>query len=87
MDQPVHRCVSTWADQLRADTDFVSVARLLAGPDADLGYVIADITAHEHVRYLAQFRYTGEGLLKRTLWEQTWTCREARTAQASAWTS
>ena len=75
--------VNRLADQLRADADVVSVARLLAGPDADLADVIADITADEHVPYLAQFRYTGEGLLKRALWEQTWDLQRAedRTGQ------
>ncbi len=52
------------------------MARLLAGPDADLGDVIADITADEHVPYLAQLRHTGEGLLKRAQWEQTWDLRQ-----------
>lgn len=55
----------------------MSVARLLAGPDADLADVLADITAEEHVPYLAQFRYTGEGLLKRAQWEQTWDLQRA----------
>ena len=60
------------ADRLRADPDVVSVARLLAGPDADLADVLKDITADEHVPFLAQLRYKGEGLLKRALWERTW---------------
>jgi hypothetical protein len=39
--------------ELRADVDVVSVARLLAGPDADLADVLATIIADEHVPYLA----------------------------------
>lgn len=69
--------VNRLADQLRADADVVSVARLLAGQDADLADVIADITADEHVPYLAQLRYTGEGLIKRAQWEQTWDLQRA----------
>jgi len=70
--QPRPLTVNNLADRLRADTDFVSVARLLAGPDADLADVLASILDVEHVPYLAQFRYKGEGLLKRAVWEQTW---------------
>ncbi len=75
--------VNRLADQLRADADVVSVARLLAGPDTDLADVLADITADEHVPSLAQLRYTGEGLLKRAQWEQTWEMQRAedRTGQ------
>jgi len=39
--------------------------------------VLTDITADEHVPYLAQFRYTGEGLLKCAIWEQTWEMQRA----------
>jgi hypothetical protein len=70
--QPRAMTVNRLADRLRADADFVSVARLLKGPDADLADVLKEITADEHVPYLAQLRYKGEGLLKRTLWEKTW---------------
>jgi len=70
--QPRAMTVNRLADRLRADAEMVSVARLMAGPDADLADVVKDITADEHVPYLTQLRYKGEGLLKRTLWERTW---------------
>ena len=75
--------VNRLADRLRADADVVSVARLLAGPDADLFDVLNEIIADEHVPYLAQLRYKGEGLLKRAQWEQTWDLQRAedRTGQ------
>ncbi len=64
--------VNRLTDRLRADTDVVQVARLLAGPDADLADVLKDITADEHVPYLAKLRYRPEAWLKRLLWERTW---------------
>jgi hypothetical protein len=70
--QPAPMTVNRLADQLRADADVVSVARLFKGPDADLGSVLAEIIADEHVPYLAQLRYKPEGLFKRNLWERTW---------------
>ena len=70
--QPRAMTVNRLADRLRADADVVSVARLLAGPDADLADVLAEIIADEHVPYLAQLRYRESGLLKRAAWEQTW---------------
>ena len=70
--QPRSMTVNRLADRLRGDADVVSVARLLSGPDADLADVLEEIIADEHVPYLAQLRYTGEGLLKRILWEKTW---------------
>jgi hypothetical protein len=58
---------------LREDADVASVARLLKNdPDADLAKVLDEIIRDEHVPYLAQLRYKGDGLLKRALWEQTW---------------
>lgn len=71
--QPQPLTVNRLADLLRKDADVVSVARLLKNdPDADLAKVLTEIIADEHVPYLAQLRYTGEGLLKRTQWEDTW---------------
>ena len=69
---PQPMTVNRLADRLRDDTDFVSVARLYAGPDADLADVIAEITDAEHVPYLAAFRYKDTGLRKRQQWERTW---------------
>ncbi len=70
--QPQAMTVNRLADRLRADPDIVSVARLRAGPNADLADVVKEITAEEHVPYLAQLRYRNSGLLKRTVWERTW---------------
>lgn len=76
-DQPRPMTVNRLADRLRADADAVAVARLLAGPDADLADVLAGIIADEHVPCLARARYKPEGLLKRALWEQTWDMQRA----------
>jgi hypothetical protein len=70
--QPKPMTVNRLADRLRGDADFVSVARLYAGQDADLADVIAEITDTEHVPYLAQLRYKDTGLRKRAQWEKTW---------------
>ena len=81
--QPRVVTISRLADRLRADADFVSVARLFGGPDADLADVLTQIIADEHVPYLSQLRYSGTGLLKRLLWEKTWDLQreEDRTGQ------
>jgi hypothetical protein len=71
-DQPKPMTVNRLADRLRADADVVSVARLLAGPDADLADVLTGIIADEHVPCLARARYRLEGLVKRAIWERTW---------------
>ena len=71
-EQPRPMTVSRLADRLRADADFVSVARLFEGPDADLAEVITTIIADQHVPYLAQLRYKDTGLRKRPQWEETW---------------
>ena len=82
-DQPRPMTVNRLADRLRADADVVSVARLLAGPDADLADVLSGIIADEHVPCLARARYKPEGLVKRAIWEQTWVMQreEDRTCQ------
>ena len=72
ISQPRPMTVNRLADKLREDADFVSVARLYAGPDADLAEVIAEITQDEHVPYLAALRYKQSGLRKRAQWEETW---------------
>jgi hypothetical protein len=71
-EQPQPMTVNRLADRLRGDADFVSVARLYAGQDADLADVIAEITETEHVPYLAALRYKDTGLRKRAQWERTW---------------
>ncbi|MGH3402775.1 MAG: BREX-2 system adenine-specific DNA-methyltransferase PglX [Streptosporangiaceae bacterium] len=72
IEEPRPMTVSRLADRLRGDKDFVSVARLYAGPDADLADVIADIADAEHVPCLAALRYKDTGLRKRIQWERTW---------------
>ena len=71
-EQPRPMTVGRLADRLRADADFVSVARLYAGQDAELADVVAEITEAEHVPYLAALRYKDTGLRKRAQWEETW---------------
>ncbi|MGH3275961.1 MAG: BREX-2 system adenine-specific DNA-methyltransferase PglX [Streptosporangiaceae bacterium] len=63
---------SRLADRLRADGEFVSVARLYAGQDAEISAVVAEITDTEHVPYLAALRYKDSGLRKRSRWQETW---------------
>ena len=70
--EPVPMTVNRLADRLRTDADVVSVARLLRGADADLGDVLKEIIAEEHVPFLAQYRYKPSGLDKRRQWERTW---------------
>jgi hypothetical protein len=71
-EQPKPMTVNRLADRMRSDADMISVARLLAGTDADLADVLAEIIADEHVPYLSQLRYTDSGLRKRVQWEHTW---------------
>jgi hypothetical protein len=71
-DEPRPMTVNRLADRLREDADFVSVARLYAGPDADLAEVIAEIIDTEHVPYLAALRYKDTGMRKWQRWENTW---------------
>ena len=70
--QPRPMTAGRLADRLRDDADFVSVARVYAGPDTELSAVVADIVDAEHVPYLAALRYKDSGLRKRVMWEKTW---------------
>jgi hypothetical protein len=70
--EPVPMTINRLADRLRIDADVVSVARLLAGPDADLADALKDIIADERVPFLAQYRYKPSGMDKRRQWERTW---------------
>jgi hypothetical protein len=70
--EPVSMTVNRLADRLRTDADVVSVARLLRGQDADLGDVLKEVIAEEHVPFLAQYRYKPSGMDKRRQWERTW---------------
>jgi hypothetical protein len=67
--QPKPMTINRLADRLR---DFVSVARLYAGEDAELATVLAEILDAEHVPYLAALRYKDSGLRNRAQWEKTW---------------
>lgn len=64
--------VGALARLLSSDQDFVAAASRYAGEATSLAEVIAELTREEHVPYLAALRYTGSGLLKHALWEQTW---------------
>jgi hypothetical protein len=64
--------VSALARLLSSDQDFVAMASRYAGEATSLPEVIAEVTQDEHVPHLAALRYTGSGLLKHALWEQTW---------------
>jgi hypothetical protein len=70
--QPQPMTAGRLADRLRDDADFVSVARVYAGPDAELSAVVAGLVDAEHVPYLAVLRYKDSGLRKRVMWEKTW---------------
>jgi len=68
--------VNQLVDGLRGDADFVAVAQLLAVHldmrDADLAAILTEVTADEHVPYLAALRYKDSGLRKRAEWEAVW---------------
>jgi hypothetical protein len=70
--QPKLMTINRLADRLRDDADFVSVARLYAGEDAELAAVLAEILDAEHVPYIAALRYKDSGLRNRAQWEKTW---------------
>ena len=57
---------------LGKDQDFVTMTSRYAGEASSLAEVIAELIREENVPYLAAFRNTSSGLLKRALWEQTW---------------
>ncbi|WP_405432273.1 BREX-2 system adenine-specific DNA-methyltransferase PglX [Micromonospora sp. NBC_00617] len=71
LEQPRPLTTAQLADELRRDADVLTVANLYA-PGQDLGKVIADLVADEHVPHLAALRYKDSGLSKRTDWEQVW---------------
>ncbi|HEU5155674.1 MAG TPA: BREX-2 system adenine-specific DNA-methyltransferase PglX [Streptosporangiaceae bacterium] len=70
--QPRPMTVNRLADRLRGDADFVSVARLYAGADAELANVLTEIIDAEHVPCLAALRYKDTGMRKRAQWEHVW---------------
>ena len=71
MEQPRPLTTAQLADELRRDPDVLAVADIYA-PGKDLGKVIADLVADEHVPHLAALRYKESGLVKRADWEQVW---------------
>ncbi|MFR9777797.1 BREX-2 system adenine-specific DNA-methyltransferase PglX [Micromonospora sp. MS34] len=71
LEQPRPLTTAQLADELRRDDDVLTVAGLYA-PGRDLGKVIADLVADEHVPHLAALRYKDSGLSKRADWEHVW---------------
>lgn len=71
LEQPRPLTTAQLADELRRDDDVLTVANLYA-PGQDLGKVVADLVADEHVPHLAALRYKDTGLVKRADWEQVW---------------
>ncbi|WP_446210117.1 BREX-2 system adenine-specific DNA-methyltransferase PglX [Micromonospora sp. IBSANI012] len=71
LEQPRPLTTAQLADELRRDDDVLTVANVYA-PGQDLGKVIADLVADEHVPHLAALRYKDSGLAKRADWEQVW---------------
>ncbi|MFI7521364.1 BREX-2 system adenine-specific DNA-methyltransferase PglX [Micromonospora globbae] len=71
LEQPRPLTTAQLADELRRDDDVLTVAGLYA-PGKDLGKVIADLVADEHVPHLAALRYKESGLSKRADWEHVW---------------
>lgn len=71
LEQPRPLTTGQLADELRRDPDVLTVAGIYA-PGKDLGTVIADLVADEHVPHLAALRYKDSGLDKRADWEQVW---------------
>ncbi|MFG1712420.1 BREX-2 system adenine-specific DNA-methyltransferase PglX [Micromonospora sp. NPDC049203] len=79
VEQPRPLTTAQLADELRRDADVLTVAGLYA-PGQDLGKVIADLVADEHVPHLAALRYKESGLAKRADWEQVWDLQRAEDA-------
>lgn len=70
---PGLRSVAQLADTLRADADFVVIARLYMR-DADLTDVVTELVRDQHVPFLAGLRYTDSGIRIRIRreWERAW---------------
>ncbi|MEV4711546.1 BREX-2 system adenine-specific DNA-methyltransferase PglX [Micromonospora sp. NPDC049374] len=79
LEQPRPLTTAQLADELRRDPDVLAVAELYA-PGQDLGKVVADLVADEHVPHLAALRYKDSGLSKRADWEQVWDLQRAEDA-------
>ena len=76
--------VNRLADRLRTDADVVSVARLLRGPDADLGDVLKEIIAEEHVPFLARTATSRPAWTSAASGSGPGTCSAKRTRPASS---
>jgi SAM-dependent methyltransferase len=62
-----------WADSVRKDRAFQSVAELYRGrPDFDCDALIVELVEAESIPGIAMLRYSESGLRKRAVWEQTW---------------
>ncbi|MFG2169436.1 BREX-2 system adenine-specific DNA-methyltransferase PglX [Micromonospora chersina] len=71
LEQPRPLTTAQLADELRRDDEVLTVAGIYA-PGQDLGKVVADLVADEHVPHLAALRYKDSGLSKRADWEHVW---------------
>ncbi|UCM87231.1 BREX-2 system adenine-specific DNA-methyltransferase PglX [Streptomyces marincola] len=70
-EQPTILTKEQLTSALALDEDFVSVAELYA-PRKELGTVVSDLLADEHVPFLAALRYKPAGMKKRADWEHVW---------------
>ena len=73
---PMMTTCASLAGRLRMDPDVVAVAHLLE-PGADLTVLVTTLVQAEAVPYLAQERYTEQGLRKRAEWERVWDLQRA----------
>ncbi|MGP3974924.1 BREX-2 system adenine-specific DNA-methyltransferase PglX [Streptomyces sp. 8N114] len=82
LEQPRLLTSAELADELQADPDFLAVAELYA-PGKELTKLLAELTADEHVPYLAALRYKASGLSKREGWEDVWNRQREEDAAAT----
>jgi hypothetical protein len=65
--------VAQLADRVRGDGQLVEALRLLTGQeDVDLTRELSSLVSGEAVPFLAAYRYSPSGLVKRAEWEQVW---------------
>ncbi|MPY81682.1 MAG: SAM-dependent methyltransferase, partial [Actinophytocola sp.] len=69
--RPALTTPSQLADALARDEEFVSVANIYA-PRAELGALVRELLAEEHVPGVAALRYKPSGMKKRADWEHVW---------------
>lgn len=82
MEQPRLLSTADLSDELALDPDFVAVADMYA-PGKELGKLLSDLVADEHVPFLAALRYKETGLRKRADWEQVWEAQRTEDAAES----